>query len=244
MTLTRPPVNALSVALMTELEEVARALESDRGVRVAVLLSSVPGVFMAGADLSDVLSRLDDVAGLNRLLRSALDRWERLPFPTIASIDGHALGGGCELALACDFRIMSRGRPRIGLPEVKRGLLAAGGGTQRVLRVVGRARALDLVMRGRLLAAEEAEHIGLITQAVESSERAAATQSFIEELLELPAMAVAAAKRVVLDGDDVPLAAGLTLEGEAMQDLVSGSADSREGITAFLEKRTPVFTGR
>lgn len=243
LTLTRAPVNALSVALMEELRDLASELAGADGVRVLVIRSSV-GAFMAGADLNDVLSHLDDVAPLNALLRSALDGLERLPFPTIASIGGHALGGGCELALACDFRVMTRGRARIGLPEVQRGLLAAGGGTQRALRNLGRARALDFVMRGRLLDADEAERIGLITQAVDETELESATTKLVEEFLALPAMALAAAKRVVLEGDDVPLADGLTIEGAAMKDLVTTSQDTREGINSFLEKRPPVFTGK
>lgn len=243
VTLTRPPVNALSVALMEELRALAADLAVADGVRVLVVRSAAP-VFMAGADLHDVLARLEDVSSLNALLRSALDGMERLPFPTIASINGHALGGGCELALACDFRVMARGRARIGLPEVQRGLLAAGGGTQRALRSLGRARALDFVMRGRLLDADEAERIGLITQAVDEPELESATTKLVEEFLALPAMALAAAKRVVLEGDDVSLADGLTLEGAAMKDLVTTSQDTREGITSFLEKRPPHFTGR
>lgn len=244
VTLTRPPVNALSVALMVELRDLAHDLAAADGVRVLVLRSSAPGVFMAGADLQDVLAHLDDVAPLNALLRSALDTLERLPFPTIAGLNGHALGGGCELALACDFRLMARGRARIGLPEVQRGLLAAGGGTQRALRVLGRARALDFVMRGRLLDADEAERLGLVTEAVDEVELESAIAKLVEEFLALPAMALAAAKRVVLEGADVPLAEGLTLEGAAMQQLLTTSQDSREGIASFLEKRAPIFTGR
>jgi enoyl-CoA hydratase/carnithine racemase len=173
-----------------------------------------------------------------------LDAWEKLPFPTIASIWGHALGGGCELALACDFRLMSRGKARIGLPEVKRGLLAAGGGTQRALRVMGRAQALDFVMRGRLLDADEAVRIGLVTEAFDEVELDAATASLVEELLALPAMAVAAAKEVVLAGDDMSLADGLTFEAQTLVHLLANSEDAREGITSFLERRKPVFTGR
>ena len=250
VTLCRPPVNALSLALMEELRDLAVGLctgddiRSGAGPRVLVVRSSAPGVFMAGADLEDVLAHLDDVAPLNALLRSALDALERLPFPTIASLGGHALGGGCELALACDFRLMARGRARIGLPEVQRGLLAAGGGTQRALRNLGRARALEFVMRGRMLDADEAERIGLITQAVDEAELESATEKLVEEFLALPAQALAAAKRVVLEGDDLSLADGLTLEGAAMKNLVTTSEDSREGIASFLEKRPPNFTGR
>jgi enoyl-CoA hydratase/carnithine racemase len=242
--LSRPPVNALSVALMEELRTLAADIGAQDGVRVLVIRSAVPGVFMVGADLQDVLARLDDVASLNALLRSALDAIERLPFPTIAALPGHALGGGCELALACDFRLMARGRGRIGLPEVKRGLLAAGGGTQRALRNLGRARALEFVMRGSILDADEAERIGLITKAVDAAELQAATADLVAEFLALPAMALAAAKRVVLEGDDLTIADGLTLEGAAMTDLVTTSQDTREGINSFLEKRDPVFTGR
>jgi enoyl-CoA hydratase/carnithine racemase len=244
LALTRPPVNALSGALMEELRDLAQLLAADPSVRVLVVRSEAPGIFMAGADLQDVLARMGDVAALNALLRSALDTLERLPFPTIAALNGHALGGGCELALACDFRVMARGRGRIGLPEVQRGLLAAGGGTQRALRALGRARALDFVMRGRLLDADEAERLGLVTSAVDADHLEAATEALVVEFLALPAMALAAAKRVVLEGDDMSLADGLTLEGAAMEQLLTTSSDSREGIASFLEKREPVYTGR
>ena len=243
ITLGNPPANALSVALMGELVDLAGQLSAMPEVRVVVVQSSVAGIFMAGADLNDVLDRMGDVAGLNALLRSALDAWERLPFPTIAAISGHALGGGCELALACDFRVMSRGRGRIGLPEVKRGLLAAGGGTQRVLRNLGRAAALDLVMRGRMLDADEAARVGLVTEAVDSDQLETVVNALVEEFLALPAMAVAAAKSVVLAGDDVTLSDGLTIEAGAMVELIATSADAKEGIASFLEKRPPVFTG-
>lgn len=244
VSMSHPPANAMSAALMEELRVLGQSWQAADDVRVVVLRSTVSGIFMAGADLRDVLERLDDVASLNALLRAALDTWERLPFPTIASISGHALGGGCELALACDFRLMTRGAARIGLPEVKRGLLAAGGGTQRALKVLGRARALDFVMRGRLLGADEAAEIGLITEAVEEDELEAQTALLVDELLELPAMAVAAAKAVILRGDDLSLADGLTLEGAAMVELIATSEDAREGIASFLQKRKPVFTGR
>ena len=145
--MNRPPVNALDVAMMDDLAAVAAEVAAEGRARALIVRSAVPGAFMAGADLSMVRDNLDAVADLNTRLRVALDALERLPVPTIAAIGGHALGGGCELALVCDFRIMARGTARIGLPEVLRGLLPAGGGTQRMVRLLGRARALDLLLR-------------------------------------------------------------------------------------------------
>lgn len=239
--LGRRPVNALDLDLIAELGRAAEALAGDERARVVVLASDVPGVFMAGADLGMLADHWTEIGEITAALRRTLNAWERLPQPTVAAIDGHALGGGCELALVCDFRVMTRGPGRIGLPEARRGLLAAGGGTQRLVRILGRARTLDLVVRGRLLDADQAEQYGLVTLACD--DLAAAVDGLVGELAALAPLTVAATKAVVLDGAELPLDEALTLEAEAMVRLAS-TEDALEGITSFLEKREPCFRGR
>jgi enoyl-CoA hydratase len=243
VTLNRPPANAISLDLMGELVAVSRGLEQRASTRVAVIRSDVPGMFMAGADLKVIAGRLDRLPQVASVLRRALDTWERLPFPTIAEIGGHALGGGCELSLVCDFRVMSRGKGRIGLPEMRRGLLASAGGTQRLVRLLGRARASDLVLRGRLLDAEEAAAIGLVTRACDPDELRTTVDKLAGEFLAYAPLTLAAAKRVIREGSELPLSAGLTLESSEMI-LLADTHDVREGIAAFIEKREPHFIGR
>ena len=241
--LDKPPANALDLGLMDEIEAAALALHDDAGTRVVVVRSAVPDMFMAGADLATVegnWDRIDDVAAR---LRRAFTAWERLRCPTIAAIAGHALGGGCEWALTFDFRLMSRGRGRIGLPEARRGLLPAGGGTQRLARLLGRARALDLALRGRLLDADEAAAIGLVTAPCDAEDIGATADGLAAELAGLAPLTSAAIKRVILDGADTTLEAGLTLETEAMVGLTK-TGDAREGVRSFLERRAPRFEGK
>jgi len=241
--LDKPPANSLDLELMDEIEATAATLDRDAATRVVVVRSAIPGMFMAGADLAMVEGnwhRIDEVAAR---LRRAFTAWEKLRCPTIAAISGHALGGGCEWALTFDFRCMARGKGRIGLPESQRGLLPAGGGTQRMARLLGRARTLDLAMRGRLLDADEAAAIGLVTTACDPDELDAETERLAAELASLAPLTLAAIKRVVLAGEDLTLDEGLTLEGQAMVDLTK-TADALEGVRSFLERRAPRFEGQ
>jgi enoyl-CoA hydratase/carnithine racemase len=240
--LDRPPANSLSLELMDEIAATAAFLQEDSGTRVVVVRSAVPGMFMAGADLAMVEANWDRIDEVAARLRRAFTAWERLRCPTIAAIAGHALGGGCEWALTFDFRCMAQGKGRIGLPESQRGLLAAGGGTQRMARLLGRARALDLALRGRLLDAREAAAIGLVTTACEPDELDAATEGLAAELAALAPLTLAAIKRVILEGENLTLDEGLTLESKAMVELTKTS-DALEGVRSFLERRPPRFEG-
>jgi enoyl-CoA hydratase len=241
--LDRGPVNALDGEFIGALGSVATALAAEPALRVVVVSSAVPGVFMAGADLGFIQAnwhRIDEVAAD---LRAALGAWAALAVPTIGALSGHALGGGCELALTLDFRCMARGRARIGLPEATRGLLAAGGGTQRLARLVGVGRALDLALRGRVLGADEAERIGLVTTACDAQDLDATVRGLAEELAALAPRTVAATKAVIRAGIERPLEEALTMEIEAMVALTA-TDDAAEGVRSFLEGRPPRFTGR
>ena len=239
VTLDRAPVNAVSDEFAAELHRVADDLAADPGARVVVLRSSQK-VFMAGADLDVIRSGWDDLETRITTFQRTYDAWERLPIPAIAVIEGHALGAGCELALSCDWRFMARGRARIGLPEVRHGLLPSAGGTQRAARLLGRARALDLTLRGRLLDADEASDWGLVSAACDADDVLAEVDSLARELVALPRLTLAAIKHSVVAGIDTDLRSGLDIECQQMVALGS-THDTREGVQAFIDKRPPVF---
>jgi enoyl-CoA hydratase/carnithine racemase len=240
--LNRPPANAIDQLTMAELKQVAEALSVDKTVRVVMLRSSLEAIFAAGFDLDFLGRGWDEMLPMIRAFHEAANAWVRIPSPTIAVIGGHAAGGGCELALACDFRIMARGRATIGLPEVKLGLLPSGGGTTRLPRLIGRAAALDLLLRGRLIGADEAARIGLITLAAEPQDLDRVARGLATELAALPPLAVREIKRCVDLGLDGPLSAGLSLEERGNLALAE-TADAREGVAAFNEHRPPHFRG-
>lgn len=238
----RGPVNALDERFIDELAQVAAHLTDDATPRV-VVLSSAHRSFMVGADLNMMDAGWDHVRDMIQSFQQAVNAWEAIPCPTIASIGGHALGAGCELSLACDWRFMTRGRPLIGLPEVQRGLIAAGGGTQRMARTVGRAHALDMCLRGRMVDADHAERIGLVSAAVDEADLDAVVDSLAGELAALPPLTVAAVKRCISEGLDTDLRSGLAIEEREMVQ-IGTTHDAREGVASFLEKRDPVFEGR
>ena len=237
-----PPHNLQSLEMVEELRLLLNHLAEEKGVRALILRSAIPDRFMPGADLKVSNDLWDLYYQRQTKLRAILDRWERLPFPTIAEIGGHALGGGAELAVVCDFRVMAEGKWRIGFPEILRGLIPAAGGTQRAARLLGRARALDLVLRGRLLSATEAESIGLVTIACPPDELRERAEGLAAEFAVLAPLSVAAAKRAILDGLETTLAGGLSIEAYEMYG-VSTTSDCLEGVQSFVEKRAPRFTG-
>lgn len=233
-----PPANALSLAMVGALTAVLDAVERS-DARVLIFRSAVPGFFVAGADLK-LLGQADQTVVADYLgrLRAALERVPRLPVMSIAAIDGHALGGGLELAAACTLRIAGPGA-KLGVPEVKLGLLPGAGGTQRLPRLVGRGAALDLLLTGRSADAQEALRIGLIDRFGPDGAEAEAHR-LAEALARLPASALAAIVRCVDAARDLPLEQGLRVEADEIAALFGG-ADAREGLSAFLEKRAPDF---
>jgi enoyl-CoA hydratase len=242
VTLDRPPANAIDQVTLAELKQVAEALSVDSSVRAVLLRSALEPIFAAGFDLGFLGQGWGDMLAMIRAFHEAANAWVHIPSPTIAEIGGHAAGGGCELALACDFRVMARGRATIGLPEVKLGLLPSGGGTTRLPRLIGRAAALDLLLRGRLIGADEAERIGLVTIAADPQDLHRVARGLAAELAALPPLAVREIKRCVDQGLDGPLAAGLALEERGNLALAE-TADAREGVAAFIEHRSPRFQG-
>ena len=208
-----------------------------------VITGAGPKAFVAGADISEFegLSP-DEATRLARQGQAVLDRLESLPVPTIAAINGYALGGGCELALACTFRLVAD-TARLGLPETSLGLIPGFGGTQRLARAVGRQQALELILTGRQVGADEAVRLGLALRAVPAAQLMDEALALAAQLASRAPLALRYAREAVADGIDRPLADGLALEARLFG-LAAATADMREGVRAFLEKRQATFTGR
>lgn len=244
ITLNRPSaLNALNRALIAELDAVFDQVAADPGVRVVVLTGAGDKAFVAGADISELAgfdclqARAFAAEGQGMMAKIA-----ELPVPVIAAVNGFALGGGCELALACDF-IYASDTASFGLPEETLGLIPGFGGTQRLARRVGDAMALELILTARRLRADEARALGLVNRVVPSNRLMDETVEMAGKIAAMAPTAVALAKTAVRKGMEVDLTAGCHMEKEAFS-LCFASADAREGTAAFLEKRKPAFSQR
>lgn len=237
--LDRPPANALGTPVIEGLEAALDAFDASPA-RVLVLASAVPGFFAAGADIKQMSGAApEDFAAYGKALRVPLERIAAHERPSIAVIEGRALGGGLELGLAATLRVGST-TARVGLPESRIGLLPGAGGTQRLPRLVGRGRALDIMLRAREVAAEEAHAIGLLDALVAEGRAEDTALEWADELAARSPAALGAIMRCVDDADDRPLAEGLAREAERVNALFVGP-EAREGLAAFLEKRTPDY---
>jgi len=245
ITINRPEVrNALTQVLMEELGNAINRAEADNEVRVLILTGAGDRSFVAGADIGEVGARdtLSELGLDSRVRRDVYSRLEHLFKPSIAAINGYALGGGCELALACTLRIASDSA-RFGQPEINIGIIPGLGGTQRLTRLVGRGRAMELVLTGDMIDAQEAYRIGLINKVVPAVELMEEARALGKQLASKPPLALKAAKDAVDYGADMSLAAALEFENRLFA-ILSGSADAAEGVTAFLEKRKPEWRER
>ncbi len=243
ITIDRPEKrNALNSVVRRELIGALDALESDDEVRVIVLTGAGDRAFVAGADIGEFAERgpIEQRAAMEG--RRVFTAVASFPKPVVASINGYALGGGCELAMACDVRIAARGA-RLGQPEVNLALLPGGGGTQRLPRLVGLGRAMRLILTGELIPAEEAERIGLVDEVVDDDALADRTRELADSIARHSPVALKLIKQAVRAAAEMPLAAGLDLERELFITAFS-SEDRVEGVSAFLEKRDPAYTGR
>ncbi|MFK3980104.1 enoyl-CoA hydratase-related protein [Micromonospora sp. NPDC050397] len=240
--LERPPMNALNTQVQEELRAAATAAATDHDVR-AVIVYGGEKVFAAGADIKEMADMsYVDMAARAVELSSALGALARVPKPVVAAITGYALGGGCELALACDWRIAAEDA-KLGQPEIKLGIIPGAGGTQRLARLVGPARAKDLIMSGRMVDAAEALRIGLVDRVVPADQVYAEAVAMVRPYLSGPAQALRAAKLAVDGGLEMDLASGLAWESQLFAALFA-TEDRREGMAAFVAKRKPDFTGR
>jgi enoyl-CoA hydratase/carnithine racemase len=243
ITLDRPPANSYDAAFLEELDRcVGEVAEAE--VAVAVIRSASDKFFSAGADVKAFLERSpEDNMVMCRRAHQVLGRFADEAPLFVAAIAGHALGGGYEIALACDIRIAAEGRYRIGLPEVTLGLLPGTGGTQRLPRLIGRGRALELMTTGRTVSPAEAERIGMVDRLVSAAEFDQAVAELAAGLAAGAPLAIAAITRVVNDGLERSLEDALERELQELAALFA-SEDAREGMTAFTEKRPPSYNGR
>jgi len=242
ITVNRPDkLNALNNQVIAELGEMIDSLRADRDVG-GIILTGAGRAFVAGADISE----LEQVAGdsaeaLAKRGQSVFGRFETSPKPTIAAVNGFALGGGCELAMACHVRIASE-NAKFGQPEVKLGLIPGYGGTQRLPRLVGKGRALQLLLTGEMIDAQEAFRIGLVNRVVPANELLSGANAMMRAMLANAPLALAACIDAVNEGADSSLDAGLALEASSFGEL-GATDDKGEGTRAFLEKRAAKFTG-
>jgi len=242
LTVNRPDaLNALDASVLDALKEAVSALSADEGLRAVVVAGAGGKAFVAGADIA-AMAALDPVqaAALSARGQAVFDGLSALPVPVIAAVGGFALGGGCELAMACDI-ILAGDKAKFGQPEVKLGVIPGFGGTQRLVRRVGRAVALDLCLTGRMIRADEALRIGLCSRVVQGDVLAAALE-VADGICALAPVAVRLCKQAIHDHADGALAAGQAAE-QTLFGLCFATADQREGMAAFLEKRAASFVG-
>jgi enoyl-CoA hydratase len=249
LTLTDPPANTYSYDMMRRLDALVLEARMDEAVHAIVLRGAGEKFFCAGADirmLSSVTPRFKYFFCLHA--NETLNRLEQTPKLVIAALNGHCVGGGLEVAMAADLRLARKGAGRIGLPEVTLGVLPGTGGTQRLTRLVGKARALELMATGRLFEFEEAQALGLVSDVVEAADADAFLARVKERIRAFvppghASKAVGLIKRAVQTGAEVSFQDALALERELQQQLFE-SEDAREGLAAHVEKRKPVFKGR
>jgi enoyl-CoA hydratase len=244
LTLNRPDkLNALNEALLRELLAALDELDRDAGVQVAILTGAGDKAFAAGADIAAMselsTTRAKAFADLGHTIGARL---EGVRFPVIGAVNGFALGGGCELALACDF-LYASDKAKLGQPEVNLGVIPGFGGTQRLARRVGIGRARELCYTGDMIGAEEALRIGLVNAVVPHAELMPRVNTVANKIAAKGPIAIAQCKRVLFRGEGLTLAAACELEAQAFAALF-GTSDQREGMKAFIEKRAAKFEGR
>jgi len=240
--LQNPPLNLVTVELTRTLDDVLGAIESEAGVRVVVLTGTGERSFCAGSDVKEFESLHGRVGEGKLLLEKAVyRRLANLPMPTIAAIQGDALGGGLELALCCDLRVADE-RAKLGLPEVRLGVMPGSGGTQRLPRIVGMAKAKEMILMGEVITAAEAADIGLVNRVAAAGQTLQVAMEMAETIASRGPVAVREAKKALDLAGDMPLDEGLARELDASERIFS-SDDMLEGARAFFEKRQPRFDG-
>jgi enoyl-CoA hydratase len=244
ITIDRPKVlNALNAQTVGEIGQAFEAARDDASVKAVIVTGGGEKAFVAGADIAE-LAQMTPITGKEiaekgqRVFRSI----ERFPKPVIAAINGFALGGGCELALACHIRIASE-KAQLGLPEVTLGIIPGYGGTQRMARLLGKGKALEMILTGDRIGAAEAERIGLVNKVVPADQLLAAAEEMARKIASRGPLAVRSAIEAVMSGSDMPFEEGQFLEA-TLFGLLASTEDMKEGMAAFLEKRAAGFQGR
>lgn len=244
ITLNRPKANALSRELLMEIFDAVDSADNDESVRVILITGGEGRFFAAGADIPTIAEDLDDPMGEGKMLAQGIrtmDRIERTSKPVIAVVNGYALGGGCELALACHIRIAST-QACFGQPEINLGIIPGWGGTYRLPRVIGEGRAMELLLTGRNIMADEALQYGLVSKVVAPEQLRATGQELADLLASKPPVALRELLRLYLKRSTEP-AKSAQNEKESFE-VCAKTADAREGVEAFLNKRSPQFQGR
>ncbi len=242
--IAKPKANTYDIHMMREMDAALEEMRFNDDARVLVLTSAVSGFFSAGADIEMLKGSQPDFKAMFCLhCQETLNKFASTPKVVIAALNGHTVGGGLEIALACDLRMMAKDSGKIGLPEVTLGVLPGTGGTQRLPRLIGTARALDMMITGKLLTPEEALAIGLVNYVFPKETFAADVANYAKALAHGPSRAVSLIKRSVVEGVEMTLPAGLALERE-LQNRLFVTEDAKEGLAAFVEKRKPNFKGR
>lgn len=243
LTVNRPDkLNALNLRTREEILAVFKELREDSAVRVVVITGAGAKAFIAGADIGEFAGTTPLEQREIMAKSRAFDAMEDFPKPVIAMINGYALGGGCELAMACDIRIASS-TAKLGQPEIKLGIIPGGGGTQRLARLVGEGKALELILTGDTINADEALRLGLVNHVVPPEELETKTMEIADKIAAMGPVALQMAKKAVKNAARLNLPAGLESESDLFA-LCFASQDREEGVRAFLEKRKPVFTGK
>ncbi|KAA9028511.1 enoyl-CoA hydratase/isomerase family protein [Niallia endozanthoxylica] len=243
VTINRPPVNPLNTRVFQELSQIFDALEANEEVRTIVLTGSGQKAFVAGADINEMAGL--DVVGVNKMnsvSRNVFIKIENSNKPVIAAINGLALGGGLELALACDLRICSD-RAKFAFPETGLGIIPGGGGTQRLQKIVGQGLAKELIYFGDMFSAERAQELHIVNKVVSVEEVVQTAIEWAEKLAQKPPVALQMAKVAINNGSDTDLETGLILESACFATAFA-TDDRKEGLQAFIEKREPVYVGR
>ncbi|HAM41484.1 MAG TPA: enoyl-CoA hydratase, partial [Candidatus Omnitrophica bacterium] len=241
VTIDRPPVNALNRQVMAELDQALEAVKTDAAVKVVILTGGGSFAFVAGADVKEIasLSSGREAAEVAARGQAVMTKIQRLGKPVIAAINGVCLGGGNELAMACHLRLTGD-RVRFGQPEINLGIIPGFGGTQRLPRLIGTIKALELILTGDLITAQEAHRLGLVNQVVPQDQVMKAAKDLARKIASKGMVALTESLRAIEEGVDGSLEQGMAKEAAAFG-RVAATEDSREGVKAFLEKRQPQF---
>jgi len=242
LTINRPEQrNSIDPAMIREIGQALGELSSNRDVKVLILTGSGGKTFAAGADIKKLRERtfLETLAPGLQGLCNAIEQFEK---PVIAAVNGYALGGGCELALACDIRIAAE-EAKFGFPELNLGLIPGAGGTQRLTRLVGEGKAKELIFTGEPVTAAEAERIGLVNKVVPADKLMDTAKEMALKIASKAPLALMLAKKAINVNEEAPKQVGLVVE-KLIQAVLESTEDKREGTAAFIEKRAPVFKGR
>jgi enoyl-CoA hydratase/carnithine racemase len=242
LTIDHPPVNSFNIQVVTELNEAIDQLLADDGVKAIVITGGGTNAFVAGADIPEIQALLDRPGGLKTASEQGQGLFlkiEKATKPVIAAINGFCLGGGLELAMACHMRVCSD-RARLGQPEINLGIIPGWGGTQRLARLAGKGKAIELILTGDMITAQEAYRLGLVNKVVPAGAVLKEARGLARTIVSKSKVPVAAALRAITEGSTVSIEEGLEIEAEEFGAL-EGTEDAREGVGAFLEKRHPEF---